>query len=174
MKKFFISLVLGLLSPLLYLIGARFFQVDGSPSIKGIVVGCLAVVVYLAICQIWVLRRTLFAVVLGYLAPFVFTITARFLQVDGSPAIKGIAAGSLAVALFLAISQFCTARKGSRGLGVLTAMTVPLFVGLAVMGRSAFLVSGLPMLIAGLLGIFIGAVLAMRMKPEAAANTAQG
>ena len=174
MKKFFITLVLGLLSPLLYLLGARFFQVDGGPSIKGIVIGCLAVVVYLVICQFWVMRRILFAVVLGLLAPVVYLLAAKFFQVDGSPSIKGIAAGCLAVALFLAISQFCTARKGSRGLGALTAMTVPLFIGLAVIGRSAFLVSGLPMLIAGFLGIFVGAVLAARMKPQAVANTAQG
>ena len=173
MIKFFVSLVLGLLSPLVYLIGAKPFQVDGEPSLKGIVVGCLAVVVYLAICQFWVRRRILFAVVLGLLAPFVFIIAAELRGGYGRDSLKGIVVGSLAVALFLAICQFCVARKGSRGLGALTAMTLPLFVGLAVIGRNAVVANGLPMLVAGFLGICVGAVFAARMKPQADADTAQ-
>lgn len=174
MIKFFVSLALGLLSPLVYMIGAKRFQVDGEPSLKGIAVGCLAVVVYLAVCQFWLRRRILFAVVLGLLAPFVFIMAAEMSGGGARDSLKGIVIGSLAVALFLAISQFCVARKGSRGLGALTAMTLPLFIGLVVLGRNVIVVNGLPMLVAGFLGILGGAVLAARMKPQADASSAPG
>jgi hypothetical protein len=170
MKKFFISLALGLLSPLVYILGAKHFLVDGRPSIKGIVAGCLAAVVYLAICQFWVMRRILFAAVLGLLAPFVFIIAAEPFEVIGKTSVKEVVAGSLAVALYLAICQFCVARKGSRGLGALTAMTVPLFIELAFIDRNAVLTQGVPLLTSGFLGSLVGAVLAARAKPRTDAN----
>jgi len=51
MKKVSFSLVLGLLAPAMFIIGAEPFEVRGRTSIKEIVAGSLAVALYLAFCQ---------------------------------------------------------------------------------------------------------------------------
>jgi uncharacterized membrane protein YfcA len=93
--------------------------------------------------------------------------------------------GSFAVALYFAICQFCVAHKGRRGLWANWPTVVTMT--LSLMGPLVFidfffwrnnprliLGQGLPMLISGFFGIFVGAVLAARVKRQADANTAQG
>jgi drug/metabolite transporter (DMT)-like permease len=93
--------------------------------------------------------------------------------------------GSFAVALYFAICQFCVAHKGRRGLWANWPTVVTMTASL--MGPLVFidfffwrnnprliLGQGLPMLISGCFGIFVGAVLAARVKRQADANTAQG
>ena len=52
-----LPLFLGLLAPAAFILGAEPFAVRGRTSIKEIVGGCVAVALYLAICQFLVARK---------------------------------------------------------------------------------------------------------------------
>jgi hypothetical protein len=56
-RRVLLSIFLGLLSPFVFILGASPFEVVGQNSIKEIVAGSLAVVLYLAICQFLVAPR---------------------------------------------------------------------------------------------------------------------
>ncbi len=58
MGKIVLSIVLGLLSPLVFIIGAEPFEVRGQNSVQEIAGGCAALAIYLAICQFLVARRS--------------------------------------------------------------------------------------------------------------------
>ena len=53
-----ISFVLGFLSPLVFLLGSRPFEVAGRDSVLEILSGCLAGGLYVAVCQYLVVRNT--------------------------------------------------------------------------------------------------------------------
>lgn len=57
MPKPLSSFLLGLLSPLKFMIGAEFFEVRNTTSVKEILGGCLLGALYLAICQFFVARE---------------------------------------------------------------------------------------------------------------------
>src|ERR1039458_4685254 len=58
MGRIVISVVLGLLSPFVFIMGAAPFEVHGSNSVKEVLAGCIAVALYLAVCQFLVARSS--------------------------------------------------------------------------------------------------------------------
>ena len=58
MGKIVLSVVLGVLSPLVFIIGAEPFEVPGKNSVQEVLAGCIAVVLYLAICQFLAARNS--------------------------------------------------------------------------------------------------------------------
>ena len=120
------------------------------------------------------MRKVLFSAGLGLLAPFVAILGAELFEVPGQNSIKEIAAGALAVALYCAACQFWLARIGSRDLHVdwpvLGAMVAPLLavclLAVAVEGGRTWLFFGLPVLVSGCVGCFVGALLGARRTPK--------
>ena len=53
-----LSVVLGLLSPLVFIMGAEPFEARGETSIQEILAGCIAVALYLAVCQFMATRNS--------------------------------------------------------------------------------------------------------------------
>jgi hypothetical protein len=58
MGKIVLSVVLGLLSPLVFILGAEPFEVRGKNSIQEVLAGCIAVALYLAVCQFLAVRNS--------------------------------------------------------------------------------------------------------------------
>jgi len=58
MGKIVLSVVLGLLSPFVFIIGAEPFEAPGKTSIQEVLGGCLAVALYLAVCQFMATRNS--------------------------------------------------------------------------------------------------------------------
>ena len=58
MGKIVLSVVLGLLSPFVFIMGAEPFEVRGKTSIQEILGGCIAVALYLAVCQFMATRNS--------------------------------------------------------------------------------------------------------------------
>jgi hypothetical protein len=58
MRKIVLSVVLGLLSPFVFIMGAEPFEVRGKTSIQEILGGCIAVALYLAVCQFMATRNS--------------------------------------------------------------------------------------------------------------------
>jgi hypothetical protein len=58
MGKIVLCVVLGLLSPLLYILGAEPFEVRGENSVQEILAGGVAVALYLAVCQFLATRNS--------------------------------------------------------------------------------------------------------------------
>jgi hypothetical protein len=58
MGKIVLSVVLGLLSPLVFILGAEPFEVPGENSIQEILAGGVAVALYLAVCQFMATRNS--------------------------------------------------------------------------------------------------------------------
>jgi hypothetical protein len=56
-----LSVILGLLSPLVFMLGAEPFEALGGNSLKEVLAGCLAIALYLALCQFLVARSERFA-----------------------------------------------------------------------------------------------------------------
>ena len=56
-----LSAILGLFSPLVFMLGAEPFEVRGRNSLKEVLAGCVAVALYLALCQFLVARSARFA-----------------------------------------------------------------------------------------------------------------
>ncbi len=54
MNKVFLSAILGLPAPVVFILGAELFEVHGKNSFAENLAGCLAVALYLAFCQFWV------------------------------------------------------------------------------------------------------------------------
>lgn len=119
------------------------------------------------------MRKVLFSAGLGLLAPFVAILGAEPFEVHGQNSIKEIVAGSLAVALYCAACQFWVARMGSRGLRAnrpaLVAMGASLLAVcllVSLQGGQTWLFFGLPVLILGCVGSFVGALLGARGTPK--------
>src|ERR1039457_961341 len=56
-----LSAILGLFSPLVFVLGWAPFQVRGTTSLKEVLAGCVAMALYLALCQFLVARSARFA-----------------------------------------------------------------------------------------------------------------
>ncbi len=115
--------------------------------------------------------RVLLAVVLGFFALAVFVGSGELLGVPGQNTVKEILGASLLGALYLAISQFFVAPRGSRGLGgkwpTMVAMGAPLLAMCVLMiaaerGRSQ-LFSALAVFMTGCIAIVAGAAAAGRV-----------
>jgi hypothetical protein len=120
--------------------------------------------------------RVLLAMTLGLFAFVVFLGVGELLQVPGQNTIREIVGAGLAGALYLAVSQFFVAPRGSRRLGpkwrTMVAMGAPLLamclLANVLEGGRAWLYSALPMFIPGCLGIVAGAWAAGRVEMPAA------
>jgi hypothetical protein len=107
--------------------------------------------------------KIVLSVVLGLLSPLVFIMGAEPFEGRGGNLVQGVLAGSIAVALYLAVCQFMATRNSSSGLRddwpVLAAMVAPLLaVVLFIFERDAVLTQGVPMLLAGCIGCLAGSV----------------
>ena len=115
--------------------------------------------------------RIVLSIVLGLFAFVVSLMVGELLGVPGQNTIREILGASLAGALYLAVSQFFVAPRGSRRLGpkwpTMVAMVAPLLAMrlLVIVGEGdrAWLYSALPMFIPGCLGIVAGAAVAGRV-----------
>jgi hypothetical protein len=58
MGKIVLSVVLGLLSPLVFIMGAEPFEARGKTSVQEVLAGCIAVALYLAVCQFMATRNS--------------------------------------------------------------------------------------------------------------------
>jgi hypothetical protein len=58
MGKIVLCVVLGLLSPLVFILGAEPFEARGETSIQEVLAGCIAVALYLAVCQFLAVRNS--------------------------------------------------------------------------------------------------------------------
>ncbi len=107
-----LSFFLGLLAPAAFILGAEPFAVRGRNSIKEIVGGCVAVALYLAICQFWVAPKgsrglgTKWATLVAMSAPLVIVVIVIALGenphaalVQGLPMLISACCGALAGAL---------------------------------------------------------------------------
>lgn len=108
--------------------------------------------------------RVLLSVVLGLFALVIFIGVGELLGVPGQNTIREILGACLAGTLYLAISQFFVAPRGSRALApkwpTMVAMGAPLLaicLTIAAQGGRAWLYSALPMFVPGCLGIVAGA-----------------
>jgi hypothetical protein len=126
------------------------------------------------------LERFALSFALGLLAPFVFIIGAEPFAVGGRTSVGEVAAGCLGGTLYLAGCQFWVARKENRGLvanwptviGMATPQLGVLILMQHVEKRGTVISQGLPMLIAGCVGILAGTVLAARRTKQT--NTQSG
>ena len=57
MIRMSLSVVVGLLSPFVFILGASPFEVRGENSLREIIAGAVAVLVYCAICEFWIVGR---------------------------------------------------------------------------------------------------------------------
>ena len=110
------------------------------------------------------------SILLGFPSIFAFMIGAEFFETRGATSVKEILAGSLTLALYQAICQFLLVRKGTLGLRAcwptIAAMNAPLlgfFLIIVVAEKPGVVLSqGVPMLLSGGIGTFVGAALATR------------
>jgi len=108
------------------------------------------------------------SILLGMPSFIAFILGAELFETRGSTSIREVLAGSLALVLYQAICQFFLIRKGNLRLRAcwptVAGMNVPLiFILLIVVvaeKRSVVWSQGVPMLLVGFIGAFIGAVLA--------------
>jgi len=56
--KILLSVVLGFFSPIVFIIGAEPFEVRGENSVQEVLAGCIAVALYLAVCQFMATRNS--------------------------------------------------------------------------------------------------------------------
>jgi hypothetical protein len=56
--KILLSVVLGFFSPIVFIIGAEPFEVRGENSVQEVLAGCIAVALYLAVCQFLAVRNS--------------------------------------------------------------------------------------------------------------------
>ena len=154
MGKIVISIVLGFLSPFALMIGAEPFEVHGRNSVKEVLAGCIAVALYLAVCQFLVARSS-----------------DPGLRAD-SAAARG--SGGEAIPFW----QHRSSRIGVLlpGWPILAAMIAPLlavsFLMMATEKRGEVLAPGLPMMLAGCIGCLAGALAARRGRTPARARSA--
>jgi hypothetical protein len=58
MGKIVLSVVLGLLAPFVFIMGAEPFEARGKTSVQEVLAGCIAVALYLAVCQSMATRKS--------------------------------------------------------------------------------------------------------------------
>lgn len=117
--------------------------------------------------------KNILAVGLGLLTPFAFILGAEPFEVRGRTSLAEVAAGCVAVILYLAFCQYRVALRAGQGPSVhwntVIAMWAPVaasvgFVASVEKWRTV-LTQGLPMLLAGTTGVMAGALLAARRRP---------
>jgi uncharacterized membrane protein len=116
--------------------------------------------------------KNIVAVGLGLITPFVFILGAEPFEVRGRTSLAEVAAGCLAATLYLAFCQYRLALKAGQGPAVhwntVIAMGVPVAAWVAVIASvekwRVILTQGLPMLLAGTIGVMAGALLAARRR----------
>jgi hypothetical protein len=103
--------------------------------------------------------RIVLSVVLGVLSPLVFIMGAEPFEVPGKNSVQEVLAGSIGVALYLAVCQFLAVRNSGSGFRadwpILAAMMAPLLAVCLIMVSSDV---GVPMLLAGCIGCLAGSV----------------
>ena len=122
------------------------------------------------------------SILLGMPSFAAFIIGAEFFETPGTTSLKEILAGSLTLAVYQAICQFFLMRKSTLRLRAcwptVAGMNVPLiFILLIVVvaeKRSVVWSQGVPMLLSGCIGTFVGAVLATRKTTHAGEHSAPG
>lgn len=154
MGRIVISVVLGLLSPFVFIMGAAPFEVHGSNSVKEVLAGCIAVALYLAVCQFLVARSS-----------------GPRLGAD-SAATRGSSGEAIPS------WQHKTSRISvlMPGWPILVTMVAPLltisFLMVVTEKRDEVLAPGLPMMLAGCIGSLAGALVARRGIVPARARSA--
>ncbi len=116
--------------------------------------------------------RILLSLLLGVLSVFVFILGAEPFGAPGGTSVTEIFAGSVVLAMYLGVCQFFlrrgTGRSWRADWPIWLAMAVPLLAEallvLALERPETFLVQGVPMSVAGCVGILAGALLAHRGK----------
>jgi hypothetical protein len=122
------------------------------------------------------------SVLLGFPSFIAFMIGAELFETRGANSMKEILAGSLTLALYQAICQFFLMRKGTFGLRAcwptmagMNAALLFVFLLIVVANEPGVVWSqGVPMLLSGCIGTFIGAVLATWKTTHAGDHSAQG
>jgi len=122
------------------------------------------------------------SILLGMPSFAAFIIGAEFFETPGITSLKEILAGSLTLAVYQAICQFFLMRKSTLRLRAcwptIAGMNVPLlFILLLIVvaeKRSVVWSQGVPMLLSGFIGTFIGAALATWKTAHAGDHSAQG
>jgi hypothetical protein len=104
--KILLSVVLGVLSPLVFIIGAEPFEARGETSIQEILAACIAVALYLAVCQFMATRNSssglrddwpiLAAMVAPLLAVVLFIFKGDVVLTQGVPMLLAGCIGCLA------------------------------------------------------------------------------
>jgi hypothetical protein len=104
--------------------------------------------------------------VLWVFSPIVFFLGAEPFEGRGGNLVQGVLAGSIAVALYLAVWRFMATRNSSSGLRddwpILAVMVAPLLALCLKMDKGDRLTHGVPMLLAGCIGCLAGSVAAHR------------
>ena len=117
--------------------------------------------------------KNVLAAGLGLITPFVFILGAAPFEVVGRTSVAEVAAGCVAVILYLAFCQYRVALKAGQGPAVhwnsVIAMWAPVAASVALIASvekwRTVLNQGLPMLLAGTTGVMAGALLAARRRP---------
>ena len=125
MGRIVLSIILGCLSPFVFILGAEPFEVRGKSSLQEILAGCIAVAFYLAVCQFFVARKGEFGLRTKWfiLAAMDAPLLAAFLMilvlekgnvffVQAGPMLLAGCAGSFAGAIAAA---WGTTRRKSKG-----------------------------------------------------------
>lgn len=110
------------------------------------------------------------SVLLGILSPFVFILAASPFEVVGKNSFREVLAGSIGLAIYLAVCQYLVARRQARNHHELrptmirmgAPLLVTFFIILVVEKPEVVSAQGIPMLLAGGVGILSGAGLALR------------
>lgn len=109
----------------------------------------------------------------GLLSPFVFVAAGAVFEENGRNSWREAIAGGIAIAAYLALCEFLLLRRGSRKLRdvwpTLAGAAIPVvlaFALIAMVEKSAVVyMQGVPLLAAGVIGIALGASIAMRPQP---------
>jgi len=111
-----------------------------------------------------VLQSVFLGFVFGLPAIFIFVLAGEALEVRGGNPLRGVAAGCLGVALYLAYCEFWVAPRGVRDFAAraptVAATLTPLAMTLALFDRRAVMDTWIPMFAAGLVGSLAGAAAA--------------
>lgn len=169
MGKIVLSAILGLFSPLVFMLGAEPFEVRGTTSSKEVLAGCVAMALYLALCQFLVARNARFedrtlAVWSSTFAAMIAPVPVAFLAivvlekpgvvlVQGFPMLIAGCTGCLAGAL---AARWAPDWPGAHAEDVMAACRIALRVNV-----------GLAILVAALLFFVIAPVVAIDTSPGA-------
>jgi hypothetical protein len=118
LERFVLSFALGLLAPIAFILGAEPFGANNSTSGGEVAGGCVAVALYLAICQFWLARS----------------------DKGGFPANWPIVVGMGAPPLGVLIFMSCVEERGgvsTQGIPMLIAAGVGIFAGATLAMRQA-------------------------------------